>query len=242
MRAHQVMTKPVITVTADTSIVDAANVMLRNHISGLPVTDASGKLIGIVSEGDFLRRSEIGTQKKRSRWLSLLAGPGKAATEFVQAHGRKVGEIMTTNPATVTEDTTLDKIVALMEKHHIKRVPVMRGDTVVGIVSRSNLLQAVAGLAREIPGPTADDDQIRDQVTRAICKNEWQPYGLNVVVNKGVVHLNGVITDERTRQAAVVAAENVPGVKEVHDHLCWVDPMSGTYLPSPEDDKVVRAS
>lgn len=242
MRAHQIMTRPVISVTPDTPIVDAANTMLQKHVSGLPVVDASGKLVGIVSEGDFIRRSEIGTQRKRGRFLRFILGPGKAATDFVHEHGRKVSEIMTPNTLTVTEDSQLEEIVELMEKHGIKRLPVVRGDKIVGIVSRSNLLQAVASLAREIPDPTADDDHIRNRVIDAIEKNDWCPFGLSVIVRDGIVHLSGVITEERSRKAAVVATENVTGVKKVHDHLCWVDTMSGMYLNSPEDDEMAKAS
>ena len=147
MRAHQIMTRPVITVTPDTTIVEAANTMLQKHVSGLPVVDATGKLVGIISEGDFIRRSEIGTQRKRGQFLKFILGPGKAATDFVHEHGRKISEIMTTEPLlTISEDTTLEKIVALMEKNNVKRLPVTRGDKVVGIVSRANLLQAVASL------------------------------------------------------------------------------------------------
>ncbi len=242
MRAHQIMTRHVISITPETTIVEAANIMLQRHVSGLPVVDAAGKLVGIVSEGDFIRRSEIGTQRKRGRWLKFILGPGKSATDFVHEHGRKVAEVMTSDPLTVTEETPLEEIVELMEKNNVKRVPVMDGDKIVGIVSRANLLQAVASLAREIPDPTADDDHIRDRVVETLEKNDWCPFGLSVVVREGVVHLNGVITEERSRQAAIVAAENVTGVKKVHDHLCWVDTMSGMYLNSPEDDNLEKAS
>ncbi|YBW41293.1 CBS domain-containing protein (plasmid) [Nitrobacter sp. TKz-YC01] len=135
----------------------------------------------------------------------------------------------------------LEDIVTTMEKNSIKRLPVMRGDQIVGIVTRANLLQAVAGLAREVPDPTADDDHIRDRIITSIEKSDWCPSGLGVIVHGGVVHLSGIITDERARQAAVVAADNVAGVKEVHDHLCWVDTMSGLYLISPEDDQLAAA-
>ena len=242
MRAHQVMTRPVITVTPETTVLEAANTMLQKHISGLPVVDAAGKLVGIVSEGDFIRRSEIGTGRKRGRFLKFILGPGKAATDFVHEHGLKVGEIMTPEPLTVGEDTTLERIVELMEKNNVKRLPVTRADKIVGIVSRSNLLQAVASLAREIPDPTADDDHIRNRVIDAIEKNDWCPFGLSVIVRDGIVHLSGVITEERSRKAAVVAAETVSGVTKVHDHLCWVDTMSGMYLNSPEDDELAKAS
>jgi len=242
MRAHQIMTRPVITVAPETTIVDAANLMLQRHVSGLPVVDAAGKLVGIVSEGDFIRRSEIGTQRKRGRWLNFILGPGKSASDFVHEHGRRVDEVMTKQPLTITEDTALAEIVDLMEKNNVKRLPVIRADKVVGIVSRANLLQAVASLAREVPDPTADDDHIRNRVIDALEKNNWCPFGLSVIVKDGIVHLSGVITEERSRQAAVVAAENVDGVKKVHDHLCWVDTMSGIYLNSPEDEEMAKAS
>jgi len=242
MRAHQIMTRSVVTVTPDTTIVDAANLMLQRHVSGLPVVDAAGKLVGIVSEGDFIRRSEIGTGRKRGRWLRFILGAGTSAADFVQEHGRKVSDVMTTSPLTITEDTALAEIVDLMEKNNVKRLPVMRDDKVVGIVSRANLLQAVASLARDVPDPTADDDHIRKRIIDALEKSDWCPLGLNVVVRDGVVHLNGIITEERSRQAAIVAAENVEGVKKVHDHLCWVDTMSGIYLNSPEDEGLAKAS
>jgi len=232
------MTRPVITITPDATILEAANTMLKQHVSGLPVVDAAGKLVGIVSEGDFIRRSEIGTQRKRSRWLRFLVGAD--ATDYVREHGRKVSEVMTSEPLTIAEDATLEEIVTSMEANDIKRVPVMRGDQLVGIVSRANLLRAVASLAREIPDPTADDDHIRSRVIQVLEKNDWSPFGLNVIVRDGIVHLSGVITNEDFRQAAKVAAENVSGVKKVHDHLCWVDTMSGMYLESPEDVEMAK--
>lgn len=241
MRADQIMTRPVITVTPETAIVEAANTMLRRHVSGLPVVEATGKLVGIISEGDFIRRSEIGTQRQRGRFLKFILGSGKEATDFVHEYGSKVGEIMTPEPLTISEDTDLEKIVELMEKNKVKRLPVLRGDKLVGIVSRSNLLQAVASLARQIPDPTADDDHIRNRVIDALEKKDWCPFGLSVMVRDGIVHLSGVITEERSRQATIVAAENVAGVKKVHDHICWVDTMSGMYLNSPEDEGLAKA-
>jgi CBS domain-containing protein len=241
MRAHQIMTRSVVTVAPETTILEAADIMLRRHVSGLPVMDAAGKLVGIVSEGDFLRRSEIGTQRKRGRWLQLILGPGTTAPDFVREHGRKVSEVMTRGPLTITEDTTLADIVQTMESNNVKRLPVMRGETLVGIVSRANLMQAVASLAREIPDPTADDDHIRRRVIDTLEKNDWCPFGLNVVVRDGIVHLSGVITDERSRPAAIVATENVAGVKKVHDHMCWVETASGMYLESPEDTEMAKA-
>lgn len=235
MRAHQIMTRNVITVTPETSIVDAASVMMQNHLSGLPVVDGAGHLVGIVSEGDFLRRFEIGTQRRRPNWLQFFVGPGREATEFVQERGRKVGEVMTRSPLTVTEETTLEDLVRLMEQNHIKRLPVMRDETLVGIVTRANLLRTVASMARQVPDPTADDEHIRERVTRALMATGWRPIGLQIVVHDGAVHLYGIIVDERSRQAAIVAAENTAGVVKVHDHLALVDTWSGYYVGSPED-------
>jgi CBS domain-containing protein len=242
MRAHQIMTRKVVTVGPETTIVDAANTMLRHHISGLPVTNAAGQLVGIVSESDFIRRGEIGTQRNRGRWLKFLLGPGTLASDFVHAHGRKVGEVMTANVQSISEDAPLEDIVAAMERYNIKRLPVVRGSQVVGIVTRANLLQAVASLARDVPDPTADDNHIRDRIFTSMEKNDWCPIGLNVIVRDGIVHLSGIVTDDRSRQAAIVATENISGVRTIHDHLCWVDPMSGAYLNSPEDEHLATAN
>jgi CBS-domain-containing membrane protein len=146
---------------------------------------------------------------------------------------------MTIDPCIVTEDATLEDIVKLMERNNVKRLPVM--EQLVGIVTRSNLLQAVAELAREVPDPTADDDHIRNHIITSIEKTDWGPFGLGVIVHDGNVHLSGVITNERSRQAAIVAAESVSGVKKVHDHLCWVEPISGMYLNSQEDEELLKA-
>ena len=242
MRAHQIMTRPVFTILPNATILEAANLMLKRHISGLPVVDATGKLVGIVSEGDFIRRSEIGTQRRRSRFLRMILGPGQAATDFVHEHGCKISEIMTHDTVTITEDTPIETIVTLMEKNKLKRLPVMKEGRVVGIVSRANLLQAVASLTRKVPDPTADDDHIRNRVIDTLSKQEWCPFDLSVVVRDGIVHLSGVITEERARQAAIVAAENITGVKKVHDHLCWVDAISGMYLDPPGDEDHAKAS
>ncbi|WP_424628461.1 CBS domain-containing protein [Bradyrhizobium sp. SYSU BS000235] len=238
MRAHQVMCRRVITTSPQTSIADAARTMLNEHISGLPVVDSSGRLVGIVSEADFVRRSEIGTGRRRGRWITLLFGAGKMAAEFVQENGRVVADVMTTEPITVSEDASIEEIVSLMEKNNIKRIPVLRDKAVVGMVTRSNLLQAVASLARDIPDPTADDDHIRDRVRKAIEKEDWKPANLEVIVRDGIVHLSGMITDERSRRASIVAAENVSGVVLVHDHLSWVDSLSALYYLSPEDEEM----
>jgi CBS domain-containing protein len=228
MRADQIMTAQVITIGADASIVEAVHTMLRHHIGGLPVVDAAGELIGIISEGDFIRRAEIGTQRKRGRWLTFLVGADKVAAEFVQEHGRKVGEIMTPDPITITEDIQLDQIAQIMQSNGVKRLPVVRGKRLVGIVSRSDFLAVLADFARDVPGPSADDDDIRSQVIATIGQAAWRPCRFNVTVRDGAVSLMGVVKSDNARQAAIVAAENTPGVKQVHDHL--------RAYPLPEED------
>jgi CBS domain-containing protein len=232
MRAHQIMTKPVVTVGPDATVLEAANIMLSRHISGLPVVDAADKLVGIVSQGDFIHRGEIGTERRRGRWLKFLLGSSKSAIDFVHEHGCKVSEVMSRSPITIAEDTPLADIADLMEKKNIKRLPVLREDRLVGIVTRTNLLQAVASLARHVPDPTADDNHIRDRIIRAVEKADWRPIGLNVIVRDGIVHLNGFITDERAREAIMVAAENVEGVRNT---------TSGIYLMSAEDEESAKA-
>jgi CBS domain-containing protein len=237
MRAYQIMTTDVITVSPHASIMDAANIMLRCHLSGLPVMDDNGELKGIVSESDFLRRGEIGTGRRRPGWLQFFAGPGRAAIDFVHERGRHVEDVMTSDPITVDEQTSLDELVRIMEKKGVKRLPVMSGKLLVGIITRANILQAVASLAKEIPDPSADDQHIRDRILRQIQDTDWRPAGFQVTVRNGAVHLHGVIFDDSTRKAAIILAENTAGVKEVHDHLCFVDTYSGFYMESPEDNK-----
>jgi CBS domain-containing protein len=236
MQVRDVMTRNVISVKADDSILNAAQLMLQNHISGLPVVDAGGALIGVVTEGDFLRRGEIGTTKHRPKWLEFLLGPGRLAEEYVHSSGRKVGEVMTPNPYTASEDDTLEKVVGLMERHRIKRLPVLRNGQLVGIVSRANLMHALASLARETPPASGDDATIRDRILAALAKQNWA-FAVNVVVKNGVAEVWGTIMDEREREACIVTVENVAGVKAVHDHLVWVEPMSGMAFPSSEDEK-----
>ena len=234
MKVRDVMTQNVVSVEPGDTIARAIRLMLQEHVSGLPVINSAGRLVGIVTEGDFLHRAETGTRKRRPRWLEFLAGPGFMADEYVRSHGRKVSEVMTPDPVTVTEETALADTVSLMEKRRIKRLPVVRGDKVVGIVSRANLLHALAILASEIKPTSADDKTIRERVLAAFNKEKWAPTGLlNVVVRGGVVDIWGTITDERERQALIVAAENVPGVKQVNDHVAWIEPMSGMILEPP---------
>jgi CBS-domain-containing membrane protein len=238
MKAKNIMTSTVISVPPDTTILQAARQMLQHHISGLPVIDRTENLVGILSEGDFLRRRETQTERKRSRWLEFLIGPGKLAAEYTHSHGGKVAEVMTTDVHTVTEDTALEDIVELMERHQIKRVPVMSGDKVVGIVTRSNLMHAMVSLARAEPKLGKDDSAIREKLLAEMKKESWAP-AVNVIVRDGVVELWGVIIDERQRDALKVAAENIPGVKAVKDHMVWLEPTSGMVI-EPRDEIIAH--
>ena len=242
MRVKDVMTPNVICIGADEPVVKAARLMLQNRISGLPVVDKDGELVGMVTEGDFLRRGELGTQRQRPKWLEFIVGPGKLAQEYTHSSGRKVEDIMTSDPWTIGEDETLEAVVDTMERHNVKRLPVTRGGRMVGIVSRANLMHALASLSRDVPAPPpGDDSAIRDKILAAIAKQDWAPR-VNVIVKNGVAELHGVITDDRERQGLIVAVENIPGVKQVRDHLVWVEPMSGMAFPSSEDEANDRAA
>jgi CBS domain-containing protein len=232
------MTSPVVSVEADATVVQAAQIMLQKRISGLPVVDKDGRLVGIVTEGDFLRRAETGTERRRARWLEFLVGTGRLADEYTRSHSRKVADVMTRDPVVVDEDTPLEKIVDVMERHQIKRLPVVSGQHLVGIVSRANLLHALASVHREAEPSAQSDEVIRGQVLAELEKQQWAPMALIYItpsVRNGVVELWGTITDERERRALIVAAENVPGVKEVRDHIVLVDPVSGIIVYQPED-------
>jgi CBS domain-containing protein len=228
------MTSFVVTVRPDATIEYAAQSMLQYRISGLPVTDSDGAVLGIVTESDLLRRAETGTEKRHARWVSFLIGPGRLAQEYAHTHGRKVGEVMTERVITVTPQTSLADLVALMEARHVKRVPVVDQGRLVGIVSRADVMAALVGLLAEKPAGTPTDAEIRGKILDEIDR---QPWGLrdsvDVIVTNGVVVLKGTIPDERERAALCVAAENVPGVKAVHDRLVWIDSVSGIVIPRP---------
>ena len=236
MKAEDVMTRDVISIDPDSTVLQAARLMLQHHISGLPVIDKGGNLVGVLSEGDFLRRRETRTERRRSRWLEFLMGPGRIAAEYSHSHGSKVSEVMTTPVQTVDDVTPLEDIVELMERKRIKRVPVVCGGQVVGIITRSNLMHAMVSLARTAQPTAGDDAAIREQLLAEMQKEEWAPAATtNVVVHDGVVELWGVIIDERQREALKVAAENIPGVKAVKDHMVWVEPTSGLTI-EPKDE------
>jgi len=233
MKVSEVMTHRVVTVGSTATVADAATLMLKHGISGLPVVDRKGTLVGMVTEGDLLRRSESGTERQRPRWLEFILGPGRLADEYVHSHGRKVAEVMTKDVVTVGENAGVDKVVELMERRRIKRLPVMRSGKIVGIVSRANLLHGLSGM--QPPAGGADDATIRRRLMAELAKEPWAPRAsTNIVVRNGVVHFWGAIFDDRERGALKVAAENLPGVKAVKDHMVWVEPMSGMVIESEE--------
>jgi CBS domain-containing protein len=239
MRAVDVMTVDPVSISPDDSIVEAIRLMLQRKFSGLPVVDSTGALVGIVTEGDLLRRTETGTQRKRPRWIEFLIGSGRLANEYVHASGRKVHDVMTYDVQTVAEETPLDDIVQQMERHQIKRLPVVRSGKLVGIVTRANLLRALASVVGESkPVAAADDASIRARMYAELQKQPWAPVNmLDIVVRDGIVHLWGVLLDERQREAIHVVAENTPGVKGIEDHLVWVEPMSGMAIPAADESE-----
>jgi CBS domain-containing protein len=231
MNAADVMTRHVISIAPDAPIEDAVKLMLDRGISGIFVVDAAGQLAGVVTEGDLLRRTELGTGRERSWWLKLLVSPGRQAEDFTRAHGRKVSDVMTGTVVSVDVDAPLTEIVELMERHRIKRVPVTEKGRVVGVVSRADLLRALAVTARQVQLLPGDDRAIRNRLLDALEKEAWTPVStLNVTVSDGVVDIWGTISDEQERRAIAVIAENTPGVKQVNDHLVYVEPYSGTVI------------
>ena len=235
MNASDVMIRTLLSVRPDATVAEAIRTMLDNRISGLPVIDEAGRLVGILTEGDLLRRGETGTERQRSRWLEILMGPGRLAGEYVRTHGRKIGEVMTRDVVSVTLDTPLKEVVELMERHCIKRVPVLHGEVLVGILSRADLLRALLGRLQEEESLATNDGEIRERILGELAKAAWMPRdGIAITVENGVVDLNGVILDEKEREALRVAAENVPGVRAVEDHLVWVEPVSGTIIDAPQ--------
>lgn len=230
MKAEDVMTRKVISIDPDATVLQAARLMLQHRISGLPVIDKAGQIVGVISEGDFLRRRETKTERRRSRWLEFLMGPGRMADEYTHSHGSKVSEVMSTEVQAVDDQASLEDIVKLMERHRIKRVPVLCGGQVVGIVTRSNIMRGMVSLSHTAAPTGKEDTLIRARLLEELQKEQWAPEPGNIVVHDGIVELWGVIVDERQRDALKVAAENIPGVKEVRDQLVWIEPMSGMVI------------
>ncbi len=236
MNVSDVMTRNAITIQADAGVVDAMRLMLDNKISGLPVVDSEGSLIGMLTEGDFLRRAEIDTERRHPRWIEFLLGPGRLASEYVAAHGRKVEEVMTHDVLTVTEDMPLADAVRMMEDRHVKRLPVVNERRLTGIVSRSDLMRAFVAEATIVSAERTSDDAIRECIAEEIDRQHWSPQAaMGIGVKDGTVELCGIVTDERERTALRILAENVPGVRRVHDQLTTIEPMTGTVVRSPSE-------
>ncbi len=234
MIVADVMTRNVISVPPDATVEHAANLMLERGISGLFVVDGDGRLAGVITEGDLLRRDELGTQRHRPWWLRLLVSPGRQAADFTRTHGRKVGDVMTQDVITVGADEPLDQVVEVMEQHRIKRVPVAQDGKVVGVVSRADLLRALVVSTRKDDLVGSDDRSVREAIMDALDREAWAPMtSLNVTVADGVVDLWGTITSDQERRAICVIAENTPGVKQVHDHMVYIEPYSGTVIEAP---------
>ena len=237
MRVRDVMTYGAIGVSENATLAEAVETLLRSRVSALLVFDADHALVGVLSEGDLMRRSELGTDAKRPRWLEYLLSGGKLAESYVHAHGRKVSELMTRKVMTIAEDAELSEAVDLMLRGHVKRLPVLRGQAVTGVISRSDLLKALLAPAPN-PGAPRPDGEIKAAIAAELEKRGWAPKAsVRVEVANGVVTFNGAITDERLRAGLKVIAENTPGVTAVHDHMAWIEPNSGLYLPSEEDDQ-----
>ena len=237
MQVRDVMTHGVIGVTEDTSVAEAIETMLRSRVSALFVLDAKNELIGILSEGDLLRRSELGSEHKRPRWLEFLLGSGRLAETYAHEHGRKVGEVMTPDVETIEEGAELSEAVDRMIRRRIKRLPVLRGETVVGVISRSDLLKGLLAATPRAKGPHPDAE-IKAAIQAELDKLDWAPRAsVRVEVAGGVVTFNGAITDERLRDGLKVIAENTPGCVAVHDHMAWIEPNSGYFMASPEDEE-----
>jgi CBS domain-containing protein len=220
MKAADVMVTNVITVGPDASVQDVARVLLSSRISGLPVVGADGKLLGIVSEGDLMHRVEAGTGRKRPWWLAILTGREVLASEFVREHSRKVADVMTRQVVTAAPDTPLSTIANLLEKNAIKRVPIVENGKVVGIVSRANLLQALASQGKPTAGIAVDDSKIRENVLTQLKAESWtRPSLINVIVQDGAVELWGIVDSACEKKAVRVAAEVTPGVRAVNDNL-----------------------
>jgi CBS domain-containing protein len=235
MRVRDVMTYGAIGVPETATLAEAIETLLRARVSALFVFDGDRALVGVLSEGDLLRRAELGTDRARPRWLELLMSGGRLAESYAHTHGRRVGEIMTSKVVAISEDAEVSKAVDLMLRHHVKRLPVLRGEAVVGVVSRSDLMR---GLFASLPKAESShpDAEIKAAIQAELDKLGWAPRAsVRVEVVNGAVTFEGAITDERLRSGLRVIAENTPGVVDVRDHMSWIEPNSGLYLPSKEE-------
>ncbi len=227
MLARDVMTRNVVTVEPDTPVTEIARLLLEKRISGVPVVERDGRLVGIVSEGDLMRRVEEGRARSGSWWLAMLGIPEERAIEYVRTHGRRARDVMTRHLVTVTPDTPIGKVARLLEEKHIKRMPVVENDRLVGIISRADLLRAIAS-RKEAPPAGADDSALRERLMKELeaAGLDYHPY-VNIVVSDGIVHLWGLVSTKAEAEALRVAAESVEGVRGVDSHLAILPPTAG---------------
>jgi CBS domain-containing protein len=220
MRAIDVMVRDVVTVRSDTDVADAVKLLSEHDVSALPVVDEAGNLVGMLSEADLIHRVEIGTEKHRPWWLEAVTGASTLAEEFAKSHGKRVDEIMTSGAISVSEDTPLSEIATLFERKRIKRVPVVKDGKLVGIVSRSNLIQALASVIGRMDQHDETDRQIRLELQSLLQQQSWTDFGSrNITVSDRVVHLWGLVGSEAERKALLALAESVPGVSRVSDEM-----------------------
>lgn len=221
MRAMDVMVRDVVTVHADTDIAEAIELLIEHDVSALPVVDAEDRLIGIIGEADLLHRVELGTEKHRPWWREAVTGASALAEDYAKSHGKKVGELMISNVVSATEDTPLAEIATLLERKRIKRVPITRDGKLVGMVSQTNLIQALAcAIGHAGVGDEDDDRLIRQKLLARLDKQSWTDFGSrNVIVNGGIVHLWGLISSDQERKALIALAEDIPGVVRVSDEM-----------------------
>lgn len=233
MNVSDIMTRNAISVQPRTTVIDAARIMLANHVSGLPVLDEAGMLVGVVTEGDLLRRAEIGTEGEQAGWLKALLQPGAVAADYVATHSRHVSGVMTHTPIFTTPDTSLAEIAQTMLRKRIKRLPVLENNKLIGVVSRADLLKALTSKLLNQPQDGGSDEEILAYIKGEIAKAKWAPKsGLRVAVKDKTVTLDGTIFSDDERQAVITIAENAPGVKEVKDEMVFVDPGSGLAFPA----------
>lgn len=219
MRASDVMTSNVISVSPDMTVREVARIFVDNGISGAPVLDADGHVVGMISEGDLLRRSEIGTEERtRTSWLDFWSASHEAR-DYIKTHAERVRDVMTTGVVSVQPDTPLAEVAGILETRRIKRVPVTKAGQLVGIVSRANLVQALASVPAEpVSDVTLSDAEIRAMLMGELAGRKWSFAGRNIVVTDGVVHLWGIFHSMEAVDAVRVAAQSIPGVKRVEDH------------------------
>jgi CBS domain-containing protein len=219
MRALDVMTETVISVKPEMTVREAAKVLMDHGISGAPVIDDDGSVVGILSEGDLIHRAELETEERRHSWWLDLFSPNSDAKDYVKSHSNLVADLMTRDVISIDEATPLPTVANILETRHIKRVPVMRGGRVVGIVSRANIVRALATAVDEPIAETVPTDrEIRAMLMGEIAGHPWAFAGENIVVRDGVVHLWGIYRSAAAMQAMRTAAESIQGVRRVEDH------------------------